>query len=221
MDSLFFPGLRILFLGHGECLLWVNFCISQGISNLGFPRHVEVRVLARPGATLQYLSDRAPVIFRFYPHFLVIHLGMFDLLAHNSDPLALADRFWHSVGLLLSCMTGTRATKVIFVGQPRCPRHSSPDRMYADRLDAFHSRLLWRAEGSVSFSFIFMGDLLGSVHGGLGVAGARLRDVSPYELPFHLFLTVIKRRIAAILVPQSKYDFPSFIADVEVGSASF
>lgn len=205
MDSNFFPGLHVLFLGHGECLLWINFCISRGISNLGFPDHVEIRVLARPGATFQYLSDKAPVIFHFRPHVLVIHLGMFDLLQSDSDPMSLADRLWHSVGLLLSCLSGPGMCKVVFVGQPGCPRHASPDRMHAERLDAFHSRLLRRANGSRSFSFIFMGDLLGNIPQGVGVAGTRLRDLSPFELPFHLFLMVIKRRVAALLNPCCKY----------------
>lgn len=214
MASEFFPGLRILFLGHGECLLWANFCISRGVSNLGFPDHVEVHVLARPGADLQFLSDRASIIFQFRPRVLVVHLGMFNLLSAQSDPLSLADRFWHSIGLLTACLAGHASCKVVFVGQPRNPRHISPDHMYFERLDAFHSHLLRRAEGTRTFSFIFMGDLLDAIPRGLWMGGARLRDLSPHELPFHLFLTVIKRRVAAIVASQSKYFYSYPFADV-------
>lgn len=35
--------------------------------------------------------------------------------------------------------------------------------------------------------------------------GAEMRDVSPYDWPFHIFLSGIKRHIAAILSPRSKY----------------
>lgn len=219
MDSPFFPGLRILFIGHGECLLWVNFCISRGISNLGFPDHVEVRVLSRPGANLQYLAEKAAVVLSFKPHVLVVHLGMFDLLQADADPLSLADRFWHSVGLLLSGLAGTCKTKVIIVAQPRCPRHSRPDRMFVNRLDAFHSRLLRKAEGSRSFSFIFMGDLLNNISHGVGVTGARLNELSPFELPFHLFLNAVKRSVAMLLAPPCKYLYYYSFTDAEVSSA--
>lgn len=123
----FFPGTRVLFLGHGECLIWYKFCLSRHISNLGFPSHVEVRILARHGATLQFLSDKAPVIFRFRPHVLILHLGIYDLTQPSSDPLAFADRLWHSIGLILSCFSGPAPVKVIFLGQPHSPRHLNPD----------------------------------------------------------------------------------------------
>lgn len=214
MDIVFFPGLKILFLGHGECLLWLNFCRSRGISNLEFPSGVNVRILARPGANLKFLSDKAPSIFAYRPHVIIIHLGMFYLLRCNSDPLSLADRYWHSLGLLISCMRDYFSVRVIFVGQPHLPRAFIPDRMYVERLDTFHSHLLRKAEGSGKFSFLFLGDLIGNISSGRGVMGARLRDLPIYDLPFQLFLSAIKRRVAKCLIPHCKYSFLPF-PDVE------
>lgn len=70
--------------------------------------------------------------------------------------------------------------------------------MFPERVDAFHSRLLRRTEGSRSFSFIFWGDLFWGGMWEVGLAGARLRDLSITDLPFHLLLTAIQRRVAAV-----------------------
>lgn len=140
--SSLFPGMRKLFFGHGECIIWLNFCVSHNIPNLGFPQHVLVRLMTQPSTTLQYLSDKALFIFRFRPHVIIFHLGMYDLSRPMVDPLALADRYWHSVGLILACFVGDLNVKVIFLGQPCFPWHISPDRLFPERVDAFHSRLL-------------------------------------------------------------------------------
>lgn len=104
MDASFFPGCRVLIFGHGECLNWFNFCQARAIANLGFPPHVNVRVLARPNATLPFLSTKAADIARFCPNVWVVNLGMFDLLDATTDPISLADRFWHILGFMTDCM---------------------------------------------------------------------------------------------------------------------
>lgn len=162
MDASFFQGCNILLFGHGECLHLFNFCQAQGIQNLGFPPHVIVRVMARPTATLPFLAAKAPVIADFGPHVLVIHLGMFDLLRTDIDPLDFADRFWHILNLITLCMPGLHITKIILLGQLFRPVHLSPDRLYLERVEAFHSRFLRIMQGSLSFSLLFLG-------GGLGV----------------------------------------------------
>lgn len=165
-SSSFFPGLRVLFFGHGECLLWCNYCLSRSIPNMGFPSHLEVRLLARPGATLHYIAQRAPVIFRFHPHFLILHIGMFDLLSTNIDPLELEDRFWNAITLIAAYLYHSSALYIIFIGQPATPRYTEPDHMYLQRSDAFHSRLMKRGEGSHFFFIIYLDDfqqVLGSV----------------------------------------------------------
>lgn len=166
MDSSFARGCRILIFGHGECLHWFHFCRVRGISNLGFPSHVMVRILARATATLPFLAAKAPVIAQFSPNVMVVNLGLFDLLRVDMDPLEFADRFWHILGLMTTCMPGLQFTKVIFLGQLRRPLHLFPDRLFSVRIEAFHARLLRRIEGSHVFfnallwgrsGFIFFG----------------------------------------------------------------
>lgn len=204
MDTSFFPGLRILIFGHGECLLWYNFCQARTIQNLGFPPKVLVRVLARPGADLHYLSERTRAIFDFRPNVLIIHLGMHDLLRQNANPLLLADRYWHAMGLLIACMPAGNPLRVIMVGQPRGPRHCIPDRMYINRLEAFNSRLLRRAESSRVFSLAFLADMSGAAYIRDGLEGVRLRDVPIYDQPFHMCLVSLQRHTAATLIAQCK-----------------
>lgn len=207
MESSFFRGLRVLFVGHGDCLSWFNFCQARGIANLGFHPQVDVRILARPGATMKFLTSKAQSIFQFRPHVLVINLGMFDLFRQNCDPLVLADRYWHVLSLLISCMSGVSPSKVVFVAQLRNPQHLAPDRLYAERVDAFHSRFYRLIEGSPNFSFLVIGDILGIMRCGVGLVGASLRDITPNELPSHIALLIIKKHIAVILAARSKYDF--------------
>lgn len=147
-------------MGHGECLIWYNFCASRNICNMGFPPRVEVRMLSHPRASISFLAQRAPLIFQFQPHVVVLHLGMFDLVSSDSDPLSVADRLWHILELIHSFPNSFPRVKFIFIGQPPIPRHLSPDRMYIEWVDAFHLRLLRLGEGSFFFSIIFLADLL-------------------------------------------------------------
>lgn len=125
--------------GHGQCLLWYNYCSSRSISNMGFPSHVEVRQLARPGAMLHYVAQRALVIFRFHQHFLILHIGMFDLLPPTVHPLELAERFRNAISLIAAYFNHCSPC-IIFIGQPSTPWHLETDHMYLQRSDAFHSR---------------------------------------------------------------------------------
>lgn len=204
MDSLFFPGLRILFVGHGECLAWYKFCTDRGIANLGFPAHVEIRVLACQEASVEFLLERASSILSFSPHVIISHLGMSDLRSASSNPLATADRYWFSLGHLLCKLSGPFPPRVIFIAQPPFPHAFLLDGHFSERVNAFHSRLLCWAENSEGFSFIFMEDILEGMRSGLGIGGARLGDVTPNDMPYHFFLTIIKRRVALVL-PSSKY----------------
>lgn len=214
MGSQFFPGLRILFIGHGECILWYNYCRSCNISNLGYPPLVEIRVLARTAASLKFFTDKAPVIFQFRPHVIVLHLGMYDLLKHNSNPFAVADRYWHAVGLISACLAESTPVRVVFIGQPRFPWHLVNDRMYGERVEAFHSRLLRRAEGSSFFTFLFMTDIWRNSSAlTTGVGGINIFELSPYEWPLHMYLSGIMKHIAIILSPQSEYVL-LFLSDV-------
>lgn len=205
MDASFFRGLRVLFIGHGDCISWFNFCQARDIPNLSFPPQVEVRLLAQPSATLRFLTSKARSIFQFRPHVIVIHLGMFDLFRQGCDPLVLADRFWHISSLLVSCMKGSYPTKVIIIGQLRNPEHLAPDRLYCERVDAFHSRILRLINGSSSISFLCIGDIMSILRCGVGVVGVGLRNWTPQELPAYTALMIIKRRIAAILNSPRKY----------------
>lgn len=208
MDSSpFFRGMRVLFIGHGDCLSWFNCCQARGIVNLGFHPHVDVRLLAQPGASLKFLTSRARTIFQLRPHVMVVNLGMFDLFRHNCDPLVLAERYWHVLSLISSCMAGVSPSKVVVISQHRNPSHLAPDRLYADRVDAFHSRLFRLIEGSLNFSFLVIGDILDIWRLGVGLVGVSLRDITPSELPSHVALLVIKRHIAAVLSARSKYGF--------------
>lgn len=144
MDCNFFQHPQVLFLGHGETLLWISFCLAHGISNIGLPQNFEVRVLSQPRAKLMFLEEKVPVILVFPPDVLIIHLGMFDLLQVEADPLAMADR----LGLLLS---GLSMTWVVIVCWSHNPWHVVPDHMYRKHLEAFHSRLVHIAGGSRNF----------------------------------------------------------------------
>lgn len=127
MESSFSLGLQVLFLRHRGCISWFNFCTSWGISNLGHPTCVSVRVLGRPRVTLQFLFNKAPVIFKFCWHNPILHMGMMDLCCQTSDPLTLADWYWHAIGLLLSCLSGSFQARVIVIGQPRSLRGIAMD----------------------------------------------------------------------------------------------
>lgn len=204
-------------VGHGECLHWFNFCQACRISNLGFPPHVIVRVLARPSATLPFLSAKAPVLDRFSPHVIVLNLGMFDLLRADMDPLLFADRFWHTVALLSTCMSGLRSTKFVLLGQLLQPRHLLPDRLYPNRVEAFHSRLLRHAESSHAFSLLFLGGCLGLFTSGLGNGEGLGRDATQPDLRCVRILNIIRSRVASVLAARSEYIFLIlFIADVRV-----
>lgn len=151
MNSSFLPGMHILFIGHGDCLIWYNFCMSWGIANLVFLPQVQVQVLAHPRATLQYLADKAWLIFCFRPCVLIVHLDL--------DPLALADLFWHALGLLVACISTTvistyTSEKVILVHQSHTPRQPVPYPAYSEHLDAFYLGLILRAHRSSFFSFV-------------------------------------------------------------------
>lgn len=207
MESSSSQGLKVLVLAHGQCLLWHNFCASRQVSNLGFPSYLEVKVVARPAATLQFLADKAPFIFHFRPHFLVLHLGMFDLANPAADPLALADGLWRAIKLFASILETVITFKVIFVSQPKAPRHMSPDPFYKTRVDVFHAHLLVHAEGSPLFSIIFLVDMVRAAGAGLGLADAEWRSLPSHDLPFLLVLNAIKKCIADALCYSREYNF--------------
>lgn len=211
MDSPFFRGMKVLFIGHGDCLSWFNFCQTRGIANLGFHPHVDVRVLARPEATLKFLTSKAQTIFQFRPHVMVINMGRFDLSRPGCDPLVLAERYWHVLSLLISCMAGNSPSKVVLIVQLRNTRQLATDRLFADRVDAFHARIYRLIEGSPVFSFLVIGDILELMRSGVGWVGATVRDLTPSELPSHIALLIIKRHIAVILSARSKYGLPYFL----------
>lgn len=83
--------------------------------SFGFPQHVSIRVVAWPGAMLNFISEKAPVIFEYASHILIINLGSYDLLHCSNDPLIVGDRFWHALGLILTTLP--ISPMVIFVGQ--------------------------------------------------------------------------------------------------------
>lgn len=171
-------------------------------------------VFAHCGAKLRFLSDKAPSIFQFRPHVMIVHLGLFDLVQFNADPLLLAERYWHVVALLRSYISGSFQAKVIFVGQPRFPAAVRTGNLYGQRRNSFHLELLSRAEGFRSFSFLFLDDQLNNFHLGGGMPSASLRDIPPCDLPFHMLLSILRNRVASLLAHPSEYYFPLLFADV-------
>lgn len=163
------------------------------------------RVLAWPEATLYFLSNKASAIFSFHPHGIVVHDGMFDLLRHDCNLLALMDHYWHNLGQLISCLSGSVPIRVILVDQLHCPPHLAPALLHVERLDACHMCLIWCLEGPLCFPYIFVEDFLGQVLSRKGWWVLVCICPHPIDLPFHLTLSVVRRCIAAILAPWNKY----------------
>lgn len=141
------------------------------------------------------------------------HLGMYDLLPVEVNPLSFVDRNWHALGLIVSSLTDAENVRVILIGQPR--NHviflltACMGSVLVLSIHAFFAELkisciflffLWR----ISFNFCLPGEVR------VELVGAGIGDISPHDLPYHLYLAVIKKRIAWLLSPTSELIFLSF-----------